>query len=156
MEIIKKVQGHLKEMVEWGIEDEANDIVLRNADRIIKVLQDRQLGKGMYYDNSLLGTYSPYTQELADEESRAITEKPYGEPYNFQWTGGTFFRMFLKSDIEDNGFDIFTRDSKQELLKNVYGDKLFKLSEENNQWINENIIEPELVKYVEENWFLID
>ena len=138
-----------------NIEDIAGDIVGRNSERIIQILQDKQLGIGKYSDGSLLGTYSPYTQEYADEENVRFP-KDDGQPYNFQWTGSTFSKMILKYDVVGQDYSIFSRDAKQELLKSIYGDELFKLTEANNKIINETIIEPELIIYIEENWWRLD
>ena len=133
-------------------------IVLDNADKIVNLLKEKQLGEGKYYDGSIIGTYSKYTQRYSDEgdPSKAITSKPYGEPYNFQWTGNFFKEMYLQAYVDAPEFDIFSRDGKVQALKDAYGEDLLKLSEENNDWINENIIAPELVKHIEENWFLIE
>lgn len=141
-----------------GVEFVARELVIDNADKIIEILQEWQLSKGIYSDGKSMGEYSKYTQDYSDEgdPSVAIKPKPYGEAYNFQWTGKTFEGMYLKHPVDENEYSILTRDGKQEVLKEAYGKELFKLTEDNNKWINENIIEPGLVKYVEENWFLID
>lgn len=156
------IERHLETLlqVENEIEKYAKNIVLESSDEIIGILQDKQLGEGKYYNGRPLkwsdgdGFYALSTQLAAQAKPRAIKEKPPGEAYNFQWTGSTFSSMVLKTENTQR-YSIFSRDGKMEFLKKTYGDKLFKLSQENNNWINENIIEPKLAKFIEENWWKI-
>ena len=142
--------------MEDSIEDYAKQIVKDNVDEIIKVLQDEQLGVGQYHTGRPLkwkdGT-GFYAKSTAYISASAIKPKIEGEPYNFQWTGSTFASMAVKVE-NDESYSIFTKDGKEEFLKKTYGKMLFKLSKKNNKWINENIIEPKLVKFIEENWWL--
>lgn len=151
------IEGHLRTLtyLEENIEFIATDIVQRNADKIIQIIQEKQLGLGLYSDGGLIGTYSQYTQDYADADNISVP-KDYGQPYNFQWTGSTFSKMLLNADESGNNYSIFTRDKKQQLLKDIYGSDLFKLTEANNTLVNETIIEPELIIYIEENWWRLD
>ena len=148
------VEKHLQNLVwmEENIEDFASDIVQRNAEKIILILQEKQLGIGLYSDGSPLGFYSPYTQEIATEEGISHP-KNEGDPYNFQWTGTTFSTMLLNADVGGDKYSIFSRTGKEQALREAYGDELFKLSEANNTLVNETIIEPELIIFIEENWW---
>jgi len=144
------------------LEDEmeayAKKIVKENADEIIRVLQDKQLGLGQYYTGRPLkwsdgtGFYTEVTEDAAILDP-PIKPKKAGEAYNFQWSGSTFSSMVLETSSEKS-YSIFSRDGKEAFLKETYGQKLFKLSTKNNKWINQNIIEPKLAKFIEENWWL--
>jgi hypothetical protein len=156
MTVVTKHLEHLKYM-QNSVEEVAKKIVLDNIDVIIQLIQDNQLGKGMYYDGSLLkwksgsGLYHPMTQAIATRDG-AIRSKPAGQPYNFEWTGDTFSSMGVKVG-SDNTFDIFTRAGKQRFLEETYGEKLFHLSEENNKILNDTIIEFYLTEWIEDNWW---
>jgi hypothetical protein len=155
------VAKHIRNLLhlEEFIDDYAKQIVKENADEIIRVLQDKQLGLGQYSTGRPLkwsdgtGFYSEATQLFAQALPHPIKEKAPGDAYNFQWTGSTFDSMVLEADANES-YSIFSRDGKEAFLKKTYGDKLFKLSEKNNKWINQNIIEPKLAKFIEENWWL--
>ena len=157
--IVEKHIRHLERLKET-IEDQAKVIVLNNADKIISILQDRQLGIGLDSSGSPLrgnsgeGFYTRATELIAEHPPRPVKPKDKNEPYNFQWTGSFFDGMGLKI-LSRNNYSIFSSDGKSALLRKTYG-KILDLSEENNQWINENIIEPELVKYVDDNWWRLD
>lgn len=152
------IDGHLQNLrhIEEYIDDYAKQIVKENADEIIRVLQDKQLGEGKYATGRPLkwadGT-GFYAKPTAYISASAIKPKIAGQPYNFQWSGSTFASMVLKTDSNES-YSVFSTDGKEALLKKIYGDKLFTLSKENNKWINENIIEPKLAKFIEENWWL--
>jgi predicted AAA+ superfamily ATPase len=159
------VDKHLKNLfyLEENIDDFAKKIVIDNAAEILKVLQDKQLAIGEYSTGRPLkwadgdGYYSVTTELIAQKEAllgrSPKKSKKAGDPYNFQWSGSTFASMVLEvGNVEE--YSIFSKDGKEALLKQIYGDDLFKLSKSNNKWVNENIIEPKLSKFIEENWWL--
>jgi hypothetical protein len=157
------MQQHLQNLyyLQDNIDEIAKGIIQDNSEEILNVLKEQQLGIGEYYTGRPLkfkykgnegsGWYAKGTQ-LAANADNAITDKPEGQPYNFQWTGTTFSTMALKLEAKDS-YSIFTRDGKESLLRKIYGDKLFKLSKENNDWVNKNILEPKLVIFIEEHWW---
>ena len=156
MDVIDKHLETLRQ-VEDNIEDYAKKIVLENSDEIISILQDKQLGEGQYWTGRPLKWQSGtgyYAKSTAYLSASAIKPKIAGDPYNFEWSGSTFASMVLKTE-NTKTYSIFSRDGKMEFLKKTYGDKLFKLSNENNKWVNENIIEPKLAKFIEDNWWQI-
>lgn len=155
MSIVKKHIQHL-ETLKGSIEEIARSIVKKNSELIVSVLQDKQLGIG---ENSMggalvwkygTGYYAEPTQDIATVDG-AIKKKPFNEPYNFQWTGSFFSGMYVHT-LTSNNYTIFSKDAKAQLLRQIYGE-ILKLTDENNDWINKTIIEPELVKHIEENWW---
>ena len=69
-------------------------------------------------------------------------------PYNFYWTGETIEGLFLESINKQKGtYEISTVPAKKRLLERIYGE-LFDLTDGNNQWINENIIEPYISAWI--------
>ena len=140
----------------------AYDVAVKNAEKIIKILQDEQLGIGLNSFGSSLsfsqgnvsgdGTYTEWTEQIANHES---TRKPKqaGDVYNFEWTGSTFDSMILKAD--DSGeYQILSTDGKMRMLEGLYG-KIFDLTPQHNEYVNEVIIKPELYKYLLNNLFKI-
>jgi len=61
--------------------------------------------------------------------------------------------MYLKSVNKAKGtFDISSKTAKKRLLESLYGE-IFDLTDEHNNWINKNIVEPYLSKKIEERLF---
>lgn len=138
----------------------ASEIVEKNAEKIILILQNKQLGLGLDSFGQPLsftqgkysgdGFYTEATEIIAAKES---TRKPKiaGQHYNFQWSSSTFDSMFLKTD--DGGqYEIMTRDGKQRMLEAIYGE-IFDMTPEHNNFINETIIKPQLYQHLLENLF---
>ena len=110
---------------------------------VLKILTDEQLGLGLDSKGKIIGRYSKATEGYAaDPENRPRQPKIAGEPYNFEWTGGTFDQMFLTFDSKDT-YTLFSYDAKATFLKDTYGD-IFDFTEAHNQRINYEIIAPEL------------
>ncbi len=155
MGIVKKLLERF-DALEDTIEDEAKRIVIANIDAIISILEKKQLGIGLSSSGAPLrwasgdGFYTRNTQLIAEQEFTA-EPKIEGQPYNFQWTGSTFDGLNIKT-LSKNNYSILSTDSKASFLRKTYG-IIFDLTKENNTLVNEAIIEPELVKYVEENWW---
>ena len=110
---------------------------------VLKILTEEQLGLGLNSKGKLIGRYSKATEGYAaDPENRPRQPKEAGQPYNFEWTGGTFDEMFLTFDSKDT-YTLFSYDAKATFLKDTYGD-IFDFTEAHNQRINYEIIAPEL------------
>lgn len=124
------------------------EIIRRNAIEIMDEVKYNQLSKGLDSQGQVIGTYAPQTEAIA-RRAGARKRKPYGEPYNFQWTGSTFDKMGIKF-VGGNKFQVFTKDAKRDILREAYGE-IFDLTEENNDWINEYILLPELQLYILNN-----
>ena len=121
---------------------------------VLKILTDEQLGLGLDSKGKIIGRYSKATEGYAaDPENRPRQPKIAGEPYNFEWTGGTFDEMFLTFDSKDT-YTLFSYDAKATFLKDTYGD-IFDFTEAHNDRINYEIIAPELDRILTEKLNLL-
>lgn len=139
----------------------AKQAIEENAEDIINILKFSQLGMGFNSDGSPLswskgdGFYAESTQRFADADPNYSRQEPKktGQHYNFVWSGNTFAFMGLKIKGSSK-YEIFTKGGKQRLLEGIYG-KIFDLTEEHNEWVNQNIISPALYKFILENIFVV-
>ena len=141
----KVVQPYLRGV--GSIKNElSNDVrqILRDKwSEVLKILTDEQLGLGLDSKGKLIGRYSKATEGYAaDPENRPRQPKVAGQPFNFEWTGGTFDELYLTFDSKDT-YTLFSYDAKATFLKDTYGD-IFDFTEAHNQRINYEIILPEL------------
>lgn len=120
-------------------------ILLKRKAEIIKLLQDKQLGKGLNPQDAIIGRYSKATEAFAKIE-RPRKPKKAGEPYNFEWTGGFFDLMYLFFE-DTKSYTLLSRDEKIKLIQKKYGD-ITTLTEEHNTYINEVILMPELAEWI--------
>jgi hypothetical protein len=154
MGIVQDHIAHLNAMTN-SVEDVVRDIIKEHSGEIIDLVRFGQLAKGLNSENRPLswafgtGYYAKSTQSFATKQGLAVP-KTAGSPYNFQWTGDTFDSMGFK--LTPKAFELFTVDGKQKMLEGIYGE-IFELTEENNAIVNEHIIQPELIKWIDENWW---
>lgn len=136
------------------MESIATKIVEDNLDFIYYLIKERQLGQGLNSAGKETGTYKKITQKWAQDPYgyKPRKSKNPGDPYNFDWTGDFVDGIYAK--MESGGFSIFSRDKKQSLLENKYGE-LLKLTDEHNTQVNMELILPELQKYILENVFVL-
>jgi len=137
----------------------AKKIVKDNSEIILNIIKFKQLGVGLNSDGLPLawshngqsgtGRYAKRTQGIATGQGISFT-KTFNAKYNFQWSGRTFDTMGLKTKGKDV-FEIFTIDGKQKLLEEIYGE-IFKLTKDNNEFINETIIIPGLIDHILNNF----
>jgi hypothetical protein len=131
-----------------------NRIVLENAEVILSIIKDNQLSKGLNSFNSVVGTYKSITSLYAFNDRQASggrtprTEKKAGQAYNFEWTGELFDSLNLKGNVNKNEYEIFSSVGKIKKLEEIYNTKLGDLTEDNNDWINKNILIPKLYEYI--------
>lgn len=157
MGILQDHISHLEAMKN-SVEDVIRDILTENAGKIIDLVRFGQLAKGLNSDNNPLswasgsGFYAKSTQSYADAQGLSVP-KTAGNPYNFQWTGDTFDAMGFK--LTPKSFELFTASGKQRHLEQIYGE-IFDLTEENNALVNERILQPELIKWIDENWWRLN
>jgi hypothetical protein len=165
-ELMKPFLDKIK-YVEQNLENFAENIVKKNADYIIMILREEQLGQGFdgfgealvhptkQGNPSRTPLYEKSTEEYWTkvDPPRNPSTKKYNNRYDFQWSGN--FVDNLKIEYESEGFSIFSRAGKQRALEAIYGTKLTKLTEKNNSMINNDIILPELQKYILENVFVV-
>jgi len=145
------------------LEKVAQEILLRNSDKILDLIQKGQLGIGVDpfgqplqhpQKSSNYGKYEPVTAGFwANQTPTPKKPKVAGGIYNFEWTGTTFSTMFLEFK-GDSALSILTKDGKQSVLVQAYGD-IFNLSQKNNEIVNQVILLPELYKYVVNNLFKV-
>lgn len=144
----------------------AKAILIEHKDVIIGLLQ-QQLGSGkdsldrnLEFSQTIGGTdiygFGEYTKSTERYWANgAFTMKPkrWGHAYNFEWSGDTFEMMDV--DIKKDEFDIFSRTGKFNLLKSLYGEEAFELSQEHNEMINEQMLLPLLEEKLYESLALI-
>lgn len=150
-ELVKPYLNKLKS-IEGNLEQIATNIVEENLDFIYYLIKDRQLNKGIDSEGKVIGTYKKITQKWAQDPYgyKPRKEKPPGQPYNLEWTGDYIDSLTVK--LEQDGFSIFSRDAKANLLRKKYGE-ILKLTDEHNTQVNNELILPELQKYILENMF---
>ena len=132
----------------------AKSAILEHKQEILQVIQFGQLGLGKNsYGRPLKwsggnGYYGKTTQGYADDQGIPY-DKTAGHAYNFQWTNSTFDSMGIKQEDIDS-YEIFTIDGKQQFLERIYGE-IFKLTPQNNEFVNSTIISPAIYKYLLDN-----
>lgn len=115
-------------------------ILKDNKDQVLQILKSYQLTKGLDSSGKIVGRYSPATESYIDSSNEPRQPKTAGMPYNFEWTGGLFDKMYLH--FEDNkSYSLFSRDAKAKMLEEEYGD-IFTLTKKNNERINQEILRP--------------
>lgn len=121
------------------------DIITENKTEILKIFKENQLFKGLRSDGKVAGVYKPST-ELWAAKYPPIKPKKAFQPYNFQWTGALSDNLDIRN-ASGSEYIIFSRSGTQKILEDTYG-RIFDLTEENNEWINENIIAPALYEKI--------
>ena len=161
MSIVKEHIAHIEAMKN-SVEDVVREILIENQSKIVELVKYDQLAKGLNSKDTPLkwgggdGFYAPSTQGHYDRDfgkSRVgySIPKTVGDPYNFQWTSETFDNMGFK--LTSKSYEVFTVQHKMALFQRLgYGD-IFSLTELHNQYINEQILQPELIKWIDENWW---
>jgi hypothetical protein len=151
MRITGLFNDHLSKL-QREIPEVAKQAILDNRGKIVNLVKFGQLSKGLNSDGDIIGRYSAVTEIYADA-AKISTPKTPGSPYNMYWTGETLENMYLEFvDVKKMTYEISTIKFKQNLLEEIYGE-IFKLTKEHNDWINQNIIEPHIAKWLEENMF---
>lgn len=149
--ITQKALAHIKSL-ENQIPIWIKDAIFENAEFIISILQDNQLSKGLDSSGTVVGTYSWTTDYFWNTgQNKARQPKTAGQPYNFEWSGEFFDSMNVKVDVQKADYDIYS--NKDADMEKWFGRDLTILTAENNKWVNENIIEPYLVKKIESSIF---
>lgn len=119
MATLKEIRQNLKPLLN---ETRFYRIVLRTASRFEAYLVDLnqlQLSEGKDIFGKIIGFYSEATQAIAAQET---TRQPKiaGRPYNFEWTGGVFGGMKIRTRIGAGYIEIYTTDEKYDLLIDTY------------------------------------
>ena len=131
---------------ETQLELVANKAILKNAEKILDLLKNNQLRKSIMSDGKLAPYYSPSTVIFAmlDVPITGASSKTDGDRYNYEWSGDWLREMYIKTESNDNGFNILSSDGKTKMLEFQSGGKLTALTPKNNEKVNDEIIMPKL------------
>ena len=136
----------------------ANRIILENAEIIIEIIKENQLAKGLNSYGNIIGTYASITRKYAYNSKKAYgypnSDKKKGQPYDMQWSGDLFKSLNLKGNSSKNEFTIFSSNGKIEFLEKEFNMELSDLTKENNDWVNENILLPNLYEHILDDMFI--
>ena len=153
MDIVQPYIDNLNNLSDH-LEQEAVNIVSRNKAFIIEYLKDMQLSKGINSLGQEVGSYKKSTQDYWAKLNPPRKRKVAGQIYNFEWTGEFFDSLILNQ--QKDSYSILSSNGKDLFLKETFGGiSLTKLTPENNEYINNTIILPNLYKYVLNNLFKI-
>lgn len=130
----------------------ANRIIIENAEIILEIIKENQLSYGKDSNDNVVGYYKSITSLYAYNDRMAYgypkSSKSKGQPYDFQWSGELFNTLNLRGDVSKQEYTIFSSTGKLSLLEDIYKTKLGDLTDKNNDWINENILLPNLYKII--------
>ena len=153
MQLLRDYIQHI-EFIKTKINDWAKEAILQNQETILNILKDRQLSQGLGYSGDItLGKsncYAKMTQDYWAKKS-PIPRKPMiaGARYNMEWTGQFFDSLGI--NVKKNEYDIFSSTGKDTFLESIFGGgSLTKFREENNTWVNKNIIEPFIASKIQQ------
>lgn len=124
----------------------ANKAVTRNAEKILNILKDEQLRKSIMSDGGLAPYYKKSTLNFAltDNPITGASSKTDADRFNYEWTGEWMKDMYVRTESNDDGFNILSADGKTQVLEQMSGGKLTALTKENNEKVNDEIIKPAL------------
>ena len=152
MDIVQPYIDNLNNLSD-NLEEIGVEVVKDNVDFILFLLKETQLAENIKSDGSWIGFYKKSTEQYAsDPWNKPRKDKVAGQGFNLEWSGDFLDKMVVQS--KKNSFSIFSRDSKQILLEKEYG-VLTKLTEKNNDLFNNQVMLPNLYKYVLNNLFKI-
>ena len=127
-------------------------ILISRRAEVINILREEQLGQGRDSKGKIIGRYSKSTPDYIDPTNPPRQDKVPGQPYNFEWTGGLFDKMYLH--FEDvKSYSLFSEDGKAKFLEKEYGD-IFTLTKKNNERINQEILRPEMYDEIIKRLFI--
>lgn len=117
------------------------DAVNRHSFQIIQ-LNQIELDQGKNYLGQIVGKYAKSTELISKTENPRQPKKA-GQPYNFEYTGALFDKMFIKYDgkviiINSNGLG----DNAKQLFLEI--NKALGFTKESSDMINWDILLPEL------------
>lgn len=150
----REVNKEIKKLLKFrnNIERYARRVVIEKLDIITNIIVEKQLHEGRGADGKVVGHYSQATQDYAEEDEMngypPRMPKIKGQRYNFDWTGELVENILQSPQVkfDGEGFSIFTLTEKQKLVEEYTGKKLVGLSPKNNEWFNNEILIPELMK----------
>lgn len=121
-------------------------ILIERRDKVLRILKDEQLGEGKNSKGHIIGRYSKNTPSYINPSNPPKQPKIPGQPYNFEWTGSLFDKMYLAFD-DLKSYSLFSQDEKASFLQKEYGD-IFTLTKQNNERVNQEILRPEMYEII--------
>lgn len=131
--------------IERDVPNIIKQILIDNKEFVLDLLKYGQLEKGIRSDGKIAGWYSERTQVFARKQG-VKTPKIPNTPYNFFWSGNTVENLKV-SKVTKSVYDITTVPKMQKLLEEIHGE-LFDLTEEHNEYINNEILYPKFIEYL--------
>ncbi len=146
MSLIKQNIASLQR-AEQQLEKVAQAALVENMDYIMFILKDDQLANSVKSDGTLAPYYAPNTIDYAkfSVPRTGVSSKSSDNRFNFEWSGNWIDSLYMK--VENDGFDILSRDGKTAILEKMSGGKITALTKKNNDLVNEEIIKPKLFEY---------
>jgi len=118
------------------------DIVLRNKGALLSTLKLRLFQKSLDGNYNFLGTYAPMTKRRKKKKgqiSNRVTLRDTGDWYN---------SMFV--DFKSNTILIDATDVKNDVLKDIYGDAILDLAEQEVEFFVDTKLDPELQRMIDD------
>lgn len=134
---IRELEQVLKE-----VPKETERIVLRNKDKILDFIREKQLyEQGIDGNGNKLLQYKPFTIAFKRQKGQPTDRTTLFD------TGG-FYKGFDLIYTDQNSIGVFSRDEKAPELLEKYGFSVMQFTAENNKIINEQIIETQLLEWL--------
>ena len=118
------------------------DIVLKNKGSLLSTLKLRLFQKSLDGNYNFLGTYAPVTKKNKKNKgqiSNRVTLRDTGDWYN---------SMFV--DFKSNTILIDASDVKNDILKDIYGDAILDLAEQEVEFFVDTKLDPELQRMIDD------
>lgn len=125
-----------------NIPKKVDEIIIKNKQFIVGMLKQRLYIYGTDGNYDLIGQYAKNTLAI----KKANNQKT--DFITLRDTGRFYAGMYL--DVSNNEYSIDSTDRKTALLVDVYGSAILELTYKQQTDIIQNIIEPELQKYLDE------
>lgn len=125
-----------------NIPKKVDEIIIKNKQFIVGMLKQRLYTYGTDGNYDLIGRYAKNTLAI----KKANNQKT--DFITLRDTGRFYVGMYL--DVSNNEYSIDSTDWKTALLVDVYGPAILELTYKQQTDIIQNIIEPELQKYLDE------
>jgi len=126
---------------------ESHRIIRQNEEEILNLNRDSQLyNKGIDSDGQrIFPTYSPFTRLIKRSEGKIFNHVTLFDT-------GDFYNGFrIKFNGYGKPFNIYSTDSKSSELQENYGTNIFGLTDQNEKYVNYEIIKPDLEKFIKRN-----
>ena len=134
------------EQVESQIDERLQQIASENEIEIVDFVRKNQLfDRGIDGTGRKLKPYSEFTKKLKRATGLPVDRRTHyqtGKTYNAYYPKLRGDRLFIKNENKTaNGFDLGN------YLNEVNGGRVYELTEENNDYINDEIFSPKLLSW---------